>query len=339
MFRRVGVVCVDEGHHVVARTFWGVMSQCPALTRVVLTATPRRKDGLMDQLQWIAGPVIFRAIRKVDDVRVVCVEYVNDEHVELLGYGGMLNSAEMVNRLCADGARTAIAVDIAACLAITQGRRVVVVTPRVAHVTEVAALLEARLVAAGVAQRNVALRVDEPFPGKKPRRKKSMTRAERKTYRHALRAFERAKNAWEDDGTHWHMETFTCPLVGVVKRGMKALPRQIQFEGVAVVATSDIMEEGVSYKAWDTLVDLDNSSDAEQVVGRILRECPGKKVPLVVDVWINMSYFGHLFWKRHKHYVEQRFNIVRMQAKSVADVAVSHVWDCYNAPATYVNGV
>jgi superfamily II DNA or RNA helicase len=80
---------------------------------------------------------------------------------------------------------------------------------------------------------------------------------------------------------------------------------------------------------------LNNSSDAEQVVGRILRECPGKKVPLVIDMWMKLSYFNGLFWKRHRYYSGERFSVQRMQARDKTDVADPDVWAQYDALATY----
>lgn len=75
LFARTGLLGMDEGHHAVASTFSAVFNACPARFRLVLTATPRRKDKLMPQLQMIAGPVVFRAFRQVKEVFVVPVEY------------------------------------------------------------------------------------------------------------------------------------------------------------------------------------------------------------------------------------------------------------------------
>ena len=65
---------MDEGHHAVASTFAHVFNAIPARFRLVLTATPRRKDKLLPQLQMLAGPVVFRAFRQVKEVFVVALE-------------------------------------------------------------------------------------------------------------------------------------------------------------------------------------------------------------------------------------------------------------------------
>ena len=64
LYARVGFVILDEAHHGVANTFQYVMSHLPAKWRMAVTATPRRSDGLFNELQWIFGPVVFQSFRR-----------------------------------------------------------------------------------------------------------------------------------------------------------------------------------------------------------------------------------------------------------------------------------
>ena len=305
------------------------MSQCPALYRFVLTATPRRKDGLMTQLQWIAGPVIFKAVRKVDDVHVVALEYVSDAHTEIRrGKMKVLDNAAMVTALTADVNRTQIAVELACDLIHTQGRRVVIVTPRVEHIHEIADALTARLQALACTRRVVDMFVPQRCKLRRGKAKAGES-AEQSEARHVA-----ALHAWEDSGPHGAVEKVTAPLVGRVLAGMTKLERDTQYEGLAVVASPNIMEEGVSYKQWDTLIDLNNSSDAEQVVGRILRECATKKIPLIIDVWINLSLFGALYWKRRKYYTDEAFSRRAIRVMKPEDLKTALDWACYNRMAS-----
>jgi predicted helicase len=68
-----------------------------------------------------------------------------------------------------------------------------------------------------------------------------------------------------------------------------------------------MLAEGVSYKAWDTLVYLGNSFDCEQVVGRILREDPGKQTPLVVEVHVPVGTFAAAHAARGRYYRAEGF--------------------------------
>ncbi len=328
LFELVGLVCMDEGHHAVASTFSRVFNACPALYRIVLTATPRRKDGLMPQLQLMAGPVIFRAFRQVGEVHVVNLEYVTDAHPELYR-GKMLQSAEMVNRLSKDDVRNDMACEVMRLL-VAQGRRILVVTPRVEQIHVLANAMR-RILAPHTAAlvRKVRMFVKDKAPPKRRRRKTE-------TPEEAARLADEARWAWEDSGPHGSFQDFDTPLVGTVMSGMAQLERELQYEATVVIATSDMMDEGISYKQWDTLLDMDNMADCEQVDGRIFRTCPEKKVPLVVDVWIAGGMFGGLFWKRHAYYKQEGFSRHFLKAGCATELPEPTYWDAFDRPAPAV---
>lgn len=331
LFARVGLLCMDEGHHAVASTFSRVFNACPAQYRVVLTATPRRKDGLMPHLQMIGGPVIFRALRQVGEVHVLCVEYVSDAHAEItMGRRAgpkHVNRQAMTNKLTEDGNRTAIACAIIRVLAL-QGRRVLVVTPRVSHLNEVADVLDVDAAITALPRRRVSLFVRDAKPTKRRRRKDE-------SEEEASALAQAALFDWEDSGPHGHSQDFEAPHVGRVLEGMPQLDRELQYEATIVIATSQMMEEGISIKELDTIVDLDNMSDSEQVIGRILRACPGKKVPLVVDLWIACSIFKGLFYKRFAYCRDEGFSSRSIQVSTLEDVPGPELWDAYNHEAVY----
>ena len=59
LLRSVGVLLVDEAHHVPSATMQSVVSRCPARYRWGLTATPRRPDGLDFILPLLFGPQLY----------------------------------------------------------------------------------------------------------------------------------------------------------------------------------------------------------------------------------------------------------------------------------------
>lgn len=313
----IGTVVLDEGHHAVATTFWEVLCSIPAALRLVLTATPRRRDGLMNQLSWVTGPVVFRVERTTGAVQVVHVEFTGPGHEDL----PMSKRHIMVQRLCSDAARTHLAVSIAAYLVHTQSRRVVIVTHLREHVNVITEAANEALTRLGVAPRVVPVFHPEAF--RKPRRKPGATDAED----HAL-ALE-ARAVWEATAPHGDWRELTIPLAASVRAGCSTLERDTAFEAHIVVATFTMLAEGVSYKKWDTLLDLGNTPDCEQVVGRILRECPSKRVPLVVDFWMNLGTFAGAHWARRRYYKREGFRQRGVQAASSGDLPLS-MWDMYN---------
>jgi superfamily II DNA or RNA helicase len=66
-FESVGLVIVDEAHHICARVFsQSMLRMCPKYT-LGLSATPVRKDGLTNVLYWFLGPQAYMVERKQDD--------------------------------------------------------------------------------------------------------------------------------------------------------------------------------------------------------------------------------------------------------------------------------
>ena len=80
-FESIGMVIVDEAHHICARVFSQAFFKfCPKYT-LGLSATPIRKDGLTDVLYWFLGPPAFSVEREnrqttiVKTLRYKCDEY------------------------------------------------------------------------------------------------------------------------------------------------------------------------------------------------------------------------------------------------------------------------
>ena len=64
-FDSIGMVIVDEAHHICARVFsQALLNLCPKYT-LGLTATPTRKDGLTNVLYWFLGPEAFAVEREM----------------------------------------------------------------------------------------------------------------------------------------------------------------------------------------------------------------------------------------------------------------------------------
>jgi hypothetical protein len=121
-----------------------------------------------------------------------------------------------------------------------------------------------------------------------------------------------------------------APVVGVVTSAMKSqVERQLNYEAAVVVATSDMLEEGISYKHWDTLLDTDNGSDSEQIVGRIQR-AGVKKVPLIIDMFSPVSIYVGLKTKRMKFYEGEQFGMHYLEANGPDDLPGVEWWEQFN---------
>jgi len=141
-FARVGVVVVDECHHIAARTFSLVLRNFSAAHRLGLSATPDRKDGLGHVVHWLLGPVVFRIKRRVAAAVGVTVDVLRHTPAwrEVRTRTGKILFTKMITSMVEDEARTVKIVQQIVRL-VRAGRRVLVVSDRRKHLNDMAARL------------------------------------------------------------------------------------------------------------------------------------------------------------------------------------------------------
>lgn len=115
-FDSIGLVIVDEAHHVGAPAFSQAMfTMCPKYT-LGLTATPDRKDGLTRILYWFLGNCFYAAHRESSkNVRVKKVSFIHPEFLRAppVSRLGKVCLASMVNILVEIPERNELLLDIA----------------------------------------------------------------------------------------------------------------------------------------------------------------------------------------------------------------------------------
>jgi len=134
-FDSIGLLIVDEAHHIGAPAFSQFMFKiCPKFT-LGLTATPDRKDGLTRLLYWFLGPEFFK-VERVNQAttKVKTLDYVDEAFKEAppVTRFGQLNMAAMINIVTELEARNDLIVETVE-EAFTNGRRVLVLSDRREH--------------------------------------------------------------------------------------------------------------------------------------------------------------------------------------------------------------
>jgi superfamily II DNA or RNA helicase len=134
-FDSVGLLIVDEAHHIGAPAFSQFMFKiCPKYT-LGLTATPERKDGLTRLLYWFLGPEFYRVERAHQKSTRVCTLHYTDEafkEAPPLTRFGKINMAGMITLLTELEGRNALIVRTVH-EALLENRRVLVLTDRREH--------------------------------------------------------------------------------------------------------------------------------------------------------------------------------------------------------------
>ena len=138
LFRPIGLVIVDECHHIASEVFVQALPKITSRYMLGLSATPDRKDKLMYVINWFLGPMIYKSDTgdSVDTkVSVEVFEYVNRDKVFneiVLSSSGFVSVPIMVNKLadCEDRTKWLCGIIEDIC---EEGRQVLVLSDRVQH--------------------------------------------------------------------------------------------------------------------------------------------------------------------------------------------------------------
>jgi superfamily II DNA or RNA helicase len=138
---RFGCVCVDEAHHMAAKSFYDTVGQFPARYRLWASATPERQDGLTQMVYVTGGPVLH-------EINMCELPTITPElRVIKTGYKGYRFSADEYTKIISDitknEPRNRLIVETIAAEA--QGNYSLVLSDRVAHLRTLKDMLKSVL--------------------------------------------------------------------------------------------------------------------------------------------------------------------------------------------------
>jgi superfamily II DNA or RNA helicase len=147
-FRKIGLVVVDECHHIASEVFVQAIPKITSKHMLGLSATPVRKDGLMFVMEWVLGPILYKSeAGDTEDpqTRVEVYEFKSNdaEYLEIVyNTQGVMSVANMVNKLTAYEPRTALIVEVISDIVRTSPeRQILVLSDRVQHTKDILAAL------------------------------------------------------------------------------------------------------------------------------------------------------------------------------------------------------
>ena len=142
LFHPIGLVIVDECHHIASEVFVQALPKVTSRYMLGLSATPDRKDKLMFAIHWFLGPLLYKSDTgdSVDtQVRVEMYEYENNDpefNEIVVSSQGMVSVPIMVNKLTACEDRTKWLIRILSDV-VEEGRQVLVLSDRVQHCKDI----------------------------------------------------------------------------------------------------------------------------------------------------------------------------------------------------------
>jgi superfamily II DNA or RNA helicase len=147
-FKPIGLVIVDECHHIASEVFVQALPKVTSKYMLGLSATPQRKDGLMFVAHWFLGPLLYTSDtgdKEDTGVEVEVYEYVNTDPVfneVIYNTQGVMFTTLMINKLTECEPRTRWLVEILTdILAESPHRQILVLTDRVQHTKDLFAAL------------------------------------------------------------------------------------------------------------------------------------------------------------------------------------------------------
>jgi len=275
LLEEVGIVAVDECHHIPAITALQALQQFPAVWRIGATATPVRSDGLDFVFDWALGS--RRHVMPGHNVAPTVYVYETGARVDRQkvtqrgrfrsGQRRPVNIPKVATYLAGDHARTGVIAHEIIRAVEEGGRRVLVLTDRVVHAVEIGSTVggrvEGTVICVGQASRSV---------------------------RTLAEACGVPVYDSRDDGRE------------------EAMAR-----GRVVVATASLAKEGLDVQALDTLFDVGIYSDATRALQsayRVARICDGKKDPIVVVAEDDFVTAKRLVQSRVRAYRKEGYEIV-----------------------------
>ena len=247
MYRSFGCVITDEAHRIGAEKWHVCLDKFPAVSRLGLSATLNRADGLDKVFRYHLGEIIASSFGQ----KLTPEVFIFKVKSELPGhyyYGEKVNMPGAITDLCNLDFRNSLIARVVS-QAIDKQRKILVLSDRLDHLN----ILEAKIKAM----------------------RPSVT-------------------------------------IGKYIGGMKDIERRASSQCTVVLGSFGIAREGLDIPDLDTLVLSSPRGGLQQSIGRILRELPCKKPPVVVDIADEsdqLAELGRMSLGRRAFYTRNKYTI------------------------------
>jgi superfamily II DNA or RNA helicase len=145
IFRDFGLVIFDEAHHAPSKYFSRALPIIACKKTLSLTATPKRQDKLEKVLYWYFGPILYTIPSEKTNTLLVKTFKYNITHKkfkEYKLYDGTINRSKTINKLVEISERNIFIVNQIKELLEEEGRKILVLSDRIEHLTELKEMLD-----------------------------------------------------------------------------------------------------------------------------------------------------------------------------------------------------
>ena len=145
IFRDFGLVIFDEAHHAPSKYFSRALPIIACKKTLSLTATPKRQDKLEKVLYWYFGPILYTIpSEKTNTLLVKTFKYniTHNNFKEYKLYDGSINRSKTINKIVEIDKRNQFIVDQLEELLEEEGRKIIVLSDRIEHLTQLKDMLD-----------------------------------------------------------------------------------------------------------------------------------------------------------------------------------------------------
>jgi superfamily II DNA or RNA helicase len=145
IFRDFGLVIFDEAHHAPSKYFSRALPIIACKKTLSLTATPKRQDKLEKVLYWYFGPILYTIPSEKTNTLLVKTFKYNITHAkfkEYKLYDGTINRSKTINKLVEIDKRNEFIVNQIEELLEENGRKILVLSDRIEHLTGLKNMLD-----------------------------------------------------------------------------------------------------------------------------------------------------------------------------------------------------
>jgi superfamily II DNA or RNA helicase len=146
IFRDFGLVIFDEAHHAPSKYFSRALPIIACKKTLALSATPKRSDKLEKILYWYFGPILYQEASETINTLVVKIYKYNIIHKNFKEYklydGKTVNRAKTINKLIEIEKRNQFIIDQIKEILDEEGRKLIVLSDRVEHLTILKEMLD-----------------------------------------------------------------------------------------------------------------------------------------------------------------------------------------------------
>lgn len=150
-FNDIGLLIVDECHHIGSREFSKCLYKINAEYTIGLSATPERKDGLTRIIKWYLGPQLIKIETKKNFQTVAFQLRYNTSNplfnIEYMKFKGKetVSTVKMINNICNIKERNEMIKNIIIKLLENPKRNIMVLSGRIDHIKELKNIVDNKL--------------------------------------------------------------------------------------------------------------------------------------------------------------------------------------------------